>query len=465
MRNVCFLVLLLLAGSAFGQDKTEITFNIQGMPDGWCRIIGMVGDQNYLSDTIEAKGGVATLSRDIPLNGGLYYFVLPDKRTFIQFLADKDQEFSFKANTRDLIGTMIVEGSQDNQLFVFNQQWERTWRMRYDSTDRAIKALPASDMNRPFLDRKREKLLQDRTNYLEDLKAQHPNSFFTVFKVAGQNPELTTPQKPGGGLDTLAQLIAYRGAYFDNVDLGDRRLLHTPVIFNKLKTYIEQLTPQNSDSLVKYMDPILDRSLADDEMFKFIVNWIAIKYEKPKIMGGEKILVHIVDKYFTDEQAFWYKDNPDELRKIRRKVDEMRVSMIGMTGQDLRCQTLNGGYESLYDLKSPIKVVYIYSYTCSHCKERTPVLVELLKEWQAKGVEVYALCNDPEIDKWKEFVTKYHMEDFHNVIDPNYESRYYKKYHIDVTPEAYVLDQNNKIIAKDLHPNQLAPIFKKALKL
>ena len=319
-------------------------------------------------------------------------------------------------------------------------------------------------MNRSYLTNKKEQLLTDRKAHIQSFKDEHPESFFTVFKLAGQNPELPYPKKENGQLDTTAQLIAYREAYFYNTALGDRRLLHTPVINHKLKNYTEQLLDQRADSLIKYLTPVLDRSLKDDEMFKFMVNWLAIKFEKPKIMGGEKVLVHLVDRYFTDERAFWYKENPDELRKLRRKVDDMRVSMLGMTGQDLKCKNLDGEYVSLYELDAEVKVVYIYSYTCSHCRERTPVLVDILKEWQEKGVEVYALCNDPEEDKWRAFVEKYNMQDFHNVIDPNYESRYYKKYHIDVTPEAYVLDQKHTIVAKDLHPNQLPPVFKKALK-
>ena len=90
------------------------------------------------------------------------------------------------------------------------------------------------------------------------------------------------------------------------------------------------------------------------------------------------------------------------------------------------------------------------------------MLVDVVKQWKPYGLEVFALCLDPDEDKWREFVTKYHMEEFHNTIDPKYESLYYKKYHIDVTPELYIMDASNKIISKDLHPNQIDPILKKA---
>ena len=467
MRNAYLFLLVLLATcagpAAFGQGA-NIKFEIDGLPDGFCRLIGMVGDQNYLVDTFPAQGGVATFQREKPLDGGLYYFVFPDKRTFVQFLADKDQEFTVKSNRNNLIGALEVEGSLDNELFFGNQKFEQDWKQRYDANALQLKSTPASSPNKAFLETQKETILQERKDHIASFPKEHPESFFTIFKTAGQNPELTYPKKPNGQLDTLMQLVAYRGAYWDNVDLQDTRLLHTPVVANKLNNYISQLTPQVPDSVVKYSDRVVRKTIGNKEMFKYVVNWLAIKYEKPKIMGGEKILVHLVDNFFTDDLAFWYKDTPEELKKIRKKVNDMRPSMLGLTGQDLRCKNINGQYETLYGLNSPVTVLFMYSYTCHHCKERAPVLAQILKEWRAKGVEVYALCLDPEIDKWKAFVEKYDMQDFHNVIDPDFESRYYKKYHVDITPEAYVLDKNHKIIAKDLHPNQLPPVFKKELK-
>lgn len=466
MRNATLLIVLFISGwlALPAQSGTNIKFEIAGMPNGYCRIIGMVGDQNYLADSILAQNGVATLQRENPLSPGLFYFVFPDRRTFVQFLADEDQEFTMKTETANMIGEMKVEGSLDNQLFYRNQLFELKWRKSFDSTETALKSQPPGSMNIAFLENRKEELLKARKEEIESYPREHPESFYTIFKIAGQNPELTYPKKANGTLDTLLQLVHYRNAYWDNVDLGDIRLLRTPVVANKLTNYISKLTPQNPDSVVKYSDKVVRLAIADPEVFKFIVNWIAIKYEKPEIMGGEKILVHLVDNFFTDELATWYKDSPEELKKIRKKVADMRPSMIGNVGQDLRCKNINGEYETLYGMGTPIKVLWMYSYTCSHCKERTPVLIEVLNEWKAKGVDVYALCLDPEVDKWKEFVTKYKMESFHNVIDPNYESRYYKKYHVDITPEAFVLDQNNIIVAKDLHPNQLPPVFEKALK-
>lgn len=444
-------------------QKVSIDFDVSGMPDGYCRIIGMLGGQNYLVDSVKAKDGKTAYRSDKALAGGMYYFVFPDQRSYLQFLVDQDQTFSLTTKASDPVNAMKVEGSEDNLLLYQNLAFEALQKVSMDSVEGAIQASAQNSPNLAFLNAKKTALLDARKAHLENFKVKYPNSFFTVFKIAGQNPEPEYPKKDDGSLDTLKQLLLYRAAYFGPGDLADERLLRTPVIPNKLKTYITKLVPQSTDSIIKNADALIAASKSCPECFKYIVNWIAIQYEKPTIMGGEAILVHLVDNYFTDDiSELWFPGKPEELAKIRKKVSQMRPSMLGKTGQDLRCKNLAGEYESLYDLKTPIKVLFMYSYSCSHCKERAPVLADVLAKWKGK-VDVYALCLDPEKDLWKAFVTQYGLESFHNVNDPDLESRYYYKYHVDITPECYVLDQNNKIVAKDLHPNQLESIFEKIL--
>ncbi|MFN8393615.1 MAG: TlpA disulfide reductase family protein [Bacteroidia bacterium] len=463
-RSLILAGLMLTVAWTMAQPKLSLDFEVKGLPAGYCRIIGMLGGQNFLVDSMTSTAGKVHYEKPEPIQGGLYYFVFPDQRTFFQFLLDKDQVLRMKTDAADPIKFMTIEGSEDNQLFYQNLQYEANFKTRFDSIEAAIKALPTNSPNLSYLTGQKDKMIADRKAHVAGFAKNYPNSFFTVFKMAGQNPELPTPKKANGTIDTLKQLVMYRNAYFENTDLGDERLIRTPVVPNKLKTYITQLTPQNSDSIIKQADVLIAKARNCPECFKFMVNWIAIQYEKPTFMGGEAVLVHLVDKYFTDDiSEKWFPGKPEELAKIRKKVNEMRPSLLGKIGQDLRAKNLNGEYESLYDLKTPIKIVFMYSASCSHCQERAPVMREVYDKWKDK-IDVYALCLDDDEVKWRGFVTKYHIEPFHNIFDPKMESRYYYKYHVDITPECYVLDQNNKIVAKDLHPNQLEPVFEKILK-
>ena len=448
--------------TAIAQPKMAVDFDVKGLPDGYCRLIGMLGGQNYLADSALSGGGKVHFEKTEALAGGLYYLVFPDQRTFVQFLLDKDQVFTLRTDIKDITKFMKTEGTEDNALFYENLQYEANFKTKFDSLDAMISKAQGSP-NLAFLQQQRTKMIDERKAHVASFQKNHPNSFFTVFKTAGQNPELQTPKKPDGSLDTLKQLTLYRNDYFKNTALNDERLLRTPVVPNKLKTYITQLSPQTPDSVIKYADRVIAQTKGCAECFKFLVNWIAIQYEKPTTMGGEAVLVHLVDKYFTDDVAnTWFAGKPEELVKIRKRANEMRPSLLGKVGQDLRCKNVNGQYESLYDLKKPIKVVFMFSYSCSHCQERAPVLRQVYDKWKDK-IEVFALCLDTDTLKWKEFITKYHIEPFHNMIDPLMESRYYYKYHVDITPECYILDPKNIIVAKDLHPDQLEPVFNEIL--
>lgn len=458
-----WIVFVLLGGGmAFSQSAGyNFTVTVTGMPAGQVRLIGTVGDRNFLADSAEVSAaGAATFTGAEALHGGLYYLVYPGNK-FLQILVDKDQEFSLATNASDLVGKMKVEGSLDNELLYQNLKFETEFQEKYKAADAKVNAAQPGTAARTDAESARDAVLESRKAHLQHFQDTYPESFFTVFKIAGQNPDLTYPKKPNGDLDTLRQVWRYRMDYWENTDLTDERLLYTPIIHNKLKTYMGDILDQKIDSVIKYADIVIGKSMGNKEMFKFILNWIAIKYHKSTIMGGEKIFVHLVDNYFTEELAFW--SSTSELEKIKDEANEKRVSMLGMIGKDLNCPNVNGQMESLYALNAPITVLYIYSYDCDHCKKRTPVMQQVFDKWKDKGLEVYALCVENEEAKWKAFIENYGVQGWHNVWDPKYQSRYYYKYHIDITPEVYVLDKDHKIIAKDLHPNQLEPILKREL--
>lgn len=464
MKGIRYILLCLSCFAGLftkASAPVNLEFDIKGMPDGYCKLIGMVGNNNYIVDSFRAVHGKAVFRKDELLKGGMYYFTLPE-RGFLQLLLDKDQDAVFKTDTAELVRHMEVSGNEDNELLYNNLKYELSFRERLDSIEAALKK-ESTAAGRMGLETKKMQLIDERKAYIKALPLDHPNSFFTHFKIAGQNPELQYPKNPDGTLDSTRQIILYRDAYWDNTPVNEEKLLRTPVVANKLKTYMTQLLPQNADSILKYAIPLIEKTRSCPECFKFFVNWIAINYQKHTFMGDEKILVDLADRYFTDSIAGpWFKDNPAELIRIQLRVKDMRPSLIGMKGQDLKCRDLNGNYESLYDLKTPIKIVFMYNPDCSHCQEQTPQLKALVDRWKGK-VDVYALDLEKEEDKWRAFVKDYGIESFHNVIDPKMESLFYKKYHVENTPGIFILDKNNIIVAKDLHPNQLDEVFQDVL--
>ncbi len=457
--------MLLLFGSTwlFSQkDSVEIRCKVQGLKSGTVKLISVFGDQNlFVDSTFSNEQGEFEWIRKKPYHPGYYYLILPDYTNFHMIL-DADQHFSMVTTKEDLIGNMRVKDCIDNQLLYESLKLQLKHEIAMDSLNTMKNNAPNDNLTLDKFDLGIKKIIDEKKQQMEGFIKKYPDVFFVKFKRAGQNPDLMNLRNAKGEVDRDRQLEMYRLAFWDNVDLSDTRLLYTPVLVNKLKKFILELTPQHPDSIIRQADYIIKKSLVNKEIFQFVSNWIALNYEptKTKVMDGEAVFVFILDKYFTKENAFWMDEK--ELAAIKKKVYEMQSSCLGCQGQDIISTDLNGATRSIYELKEDFVIVYMYDPDCDHCQKETPQLIQFYKEWKAKGVEVFAVVLNSTDQKWRDFVKKYQTDLWINVHDPTNRS-IYAKYFVDITPEIYVLNKERKIIGKNLKPDQIKLIIEKDL--
>ena len=88
-----------------------------------------------------------------------------------------------------------------------------------------------------------------------------------------------------------------------------------------------------------------------------------------------------------------------------------------------------------------------------------PVLDSLYKAYlKPQGIEVYAVCAEYELDKWRKYV-KEHEFQWINVADSTYTIPFKKLFDITSTPVIYILDENKNIIAKKISVQQIGEII------
>lgn len=437
-------------------ESAEIEITLKGAPAGNVWLFGVYGDQNLLKDSAQADStGKVIFKNKGRYPEGMYYVGYSDNSN-MAFLLDRNQKIYLHTDKADVNHNMQTN-SAENKIYYENRVYEadlaaKQNRIKGDQDKTAPGSKEYVALNNELL-----KLIDEKAEVIKQLREKYPASFFVTFKIAGQNPKLQYPKKSNGDLDTMAQTILLREAFWDNYDFNDVRLLRTPVYHNKLVKYLNTMFYQRGDSLMRAAKFILEHvDKGDKEVFSYTVNYMLITYEKSKVMGGENIFCYTADNYFTREKGF----NSDTVSVIRAKMrsNEMKLSLLGETGQDLKCKNEQGAYVSLYSIKKPIRVVYLYNPDCEHCQKETPKLKALYDKWKSRGLEVYALNVERDYDKWHSFIKNLQL-DWVNVIDPGYESNYYKKYYYTDTPALYVLDENNKIVAKQLMPDNLEPMF------
>lgn len=450
-----------IVGSDSAEPATkdaQIKISVEGINSGVAKLIGVFGDQNFIADSaVINQDGSFIFERDSAYLTGLYFVVLPQNQNF-QMIVDANQHFSMKTKKSDFVKNMEVTNSIDNTLLYQSLVYQIDIDNKFGNIQKQLDAAPKNSPEYLKIKAEQDQLVAERMAYIEGFRKSHPTAFFTKFKIAGQNPLVEEPKKKDGTLDTAMQTYLYRSKFWKDVDFSDERLLRTPVIHNKLKRYILEITPQLQDSIIKSATIVTDLSKANKQMFKFVANWIALQFQvgKTKMMGGEAVYVHMIDKYFTHELAFW--SDSTEIKGLRKQANELKASLLGQIGQDVKAKDQNGQYRSLYDLKSDYVLVYIYNPDCEHCQKETPVVKRAWDKYKNKGFDVYAIATETDDSKWRAYIAKEKLE-FTNVYDPTYESKYYLKYHIDITPELYLLDKDRKIIAKNINGEQLEELL------
>ena len=443
-------------------ESPVIKFEVEGLQAQSVFLIGMYTDQRYRADSARADNqGRFVFKRQKPYDAGLYFAVFTDN-TYIQFLVDNDQTFTMKTTKSKLVNDMVVEGSLDNQLLYDDLIYQLELNPQYNKIKRDLKKFEKRSPEYRALKKEQDGLNDQKVERLEAQFKKYPNTLYTSFKRAGQNPELKKIKGADGKIDEVAQVIQYRKDFWDGVDFRDERLLYTPVVKNKLERYFNDLTPQQPDSIKSAVDHLMAKiptDMKENKFYSYFTNWVGLKYEpgKAKLMDSEAVYVHMVQKYYNYNQAFWA--DSAQIYALQLRAHEMAGSLIGNKAPDVKSRNPEGKLKSIGEIDDDYIIVYMYNPQCEHCAIETPKLVNWYREWKPKGAEVFAIAIDTDEVEWKGYVKKNKMN-FINVYDPSNQS-IYGKYYVNITPELYVIGPDRTIIGKNLKVSQIETIINK----
>lgn len=443
--------------AAVAGGPANISVQVKGLSGGVAKLIGVYAENRYLADSasIDGTGKFAFVNAN-GYTPGLFFVLLPDNSNF-QLLLDQDQEMSVVTQSGAMATSMQITGSADNELMYQSFAFEREQRAKFDPISQRMKQLTPGTAEHTQVKAQFDAELAKRKAFLDNLQKDHPNSFFTKFKIAGQNPEIKEFKKPDGTTDSYAQVRYFRTHMWDNVDFNDERLVRTPVVFNKLKRYITELTVQHPDSISQAADFLIQKVINRPEYFKFFSNWITLQYEPTKttLMDPEAVFVHMVQNYFTYDKAFW--SDSVQIHGLQLRAHEMSASLVGKTGPNVEANDQNGQKRALYDLKKPYIVVYMYDPNCDNCAIETPKLAQFYQQNKSL-IDVFGIVLNTNDTEWKNYIAKNGLQEWTHVYDPTNRA-IYATYFVDHTPEIYVLNPDRKIIAKNLKTEQIAEVI------
>jgi thiol-disulfide isomerase/thioredoxin len=467
VKGVLIFTLLLLnftVNNVFaGDGGYELKIQIKGIEDTVCYLANYYGDKTYLTDTalVDAKGKFV-FEGDSVLPGGVYIIAGQSNNKYFECIVDKDQRFSIVTDLSDISGKAKISNSHDNKLFF--QYIERN--IDHYKKIEVLKQKKAVLKDQPdsllILNEKIELATKDLKVFQQNLISDNPESFVSVLLKAMTEPEI--PEKlneSDGSVDSVFKYQYYKNHYWDNFDLSDDRLLRTPLFNKHIERFFTQVVYQHPDSIIKEADIFIDKTRQNKEVFKYSVWFLTYKFETSKIMGFDEIFVHMVDTYYSNGEAYWA--DSTVVKTLAKRADELRTILIGNIAPNLILIDTAGGFKSLHHTTAKYLVLLFYEIDCNHCKKE----IKALKTWHEEdkyGVEVFAVCTDTSMVKWKKFINEYELDWIHVNGTRSVTPDYHDLYDIRTTPTLFLLDDKKKILAKRFKTEQLAPFLKNFVK-
>ena len=145
----------------------------------------------------------------------------------------------------------------------------------------------------------------------------------------------------------------------------------------------------------------------------------------------------------------------ERAKKVKTNIDAMLSTSIGGTAPDFSAPTPEGATLSLAQAKGKVTIVEFWAAWCKPCRIENPNLVATYNKYHEKGLNIIAVSLDRNGEDWKKAIaddklTWNHVSNLMFWQDP-----VAKLYNVRAIPASFILDENGKIVARDLRGEEL----------
>ena len=452
-----FILSFCLSGKNGLAQSYKIDVSINGWQDTTLILGHYFNKKMLVNDTILIDHkGKGTFSGKEKLPGGVYIIYMPDQK-FFDLIIDDEQHFSISVDKENPVQTLIVNGNKQEKAFNNYQRFIFEKQSTATQLQEKLKNKSKTEPDSVQIWQNNLKNLSGEVNsYWDDILSNHKGTFLASFVNAMREitvPEFKDPSIP----DSIIQIKRYqyyKKHYFDNIDMTDDRILRTPFFTGKLENFFTKTVLQMPDSVVKESIRVIEMAKGNKEMEKYLIQYAFNNANDSKLMGMDAAMVALGEKYYLSGQADWV--NEEFITKLEDRIKKLKPNLIGNTAPDLKMMSLNNQHFRLSEVYSPLTVLIFWEPDCGHCKKEIPKLKELVwDKYQDKGIKIFAVFTQHEIEEWSKFITEHQLEEWMNVYDPYNQSNFRNLYDIYSTPAIYILDENKKIIAKRISAEQV----------
>lgn len=386
------------------------------------------------------------------------------RNSYLEFIVS-NQNFTINSDTSDFINKTSFENSPENdKLYEYFQLANKLGKEAEKlQSDKKIAEEKGNDKKTKDITEQLTEISVQMKDYKENFLNLYPdNAMSVVFKL---QKEVDFPSSLLNDTSANSERNKYNyfiQHYWDQTPFESTCILRTPVFHFKLQQFFDKYIPQHYDSAIVYIDDLITKTKANEELYKYVVNYVSFKWEsgKEKRMCWDKVFYHMATNYYMKGDCPW--TDSTQLAKIESRAKDLKYVLCGDQAVNLHMKKYYpqpGLYDTssvmhdLYKVNADIIIMWFWDSDCGHCKKQTPILWETYNKYKGlgKSIEVYAINVEQESAGYKKYL-KENNYTWINVQDTGNFSQFRRYYDIYSTPVAYILDKNRKLIGKRLDP-------------
>lgn len=151
-------------------------------------------------------------------------------------------------------------------------------------------------------------------------------------------------------------------------------------------------------------------------------------------------------------------------KQLAARIAALEQVGIASVAPDFTLSTPEGEEVSLYGVKGKLKIIDFWASWCGPCRMENPNMVKLYNDFKDKGLEVISVSLDERKAAWTQAIKKDGMPWIHVSDLKGWKGEVVQLYHVDAVPCILVLDENNRILAKNIRAEKLRAFVEERLK-
>ena len=491
MKKIILAISVLISLHSFSQGGYDIRVNIKNCKDTVVYLAKYTWDKQYIVDTCKkVKNGNIILKGKRELDKGVYFLVSQDKVKYFDFFINESAKFTITSDMNELVKNLkCLDSKENNDIFSY-MRFLTEKNKEFGELRGKTKGLSKADSLK-FMVERMKTLNEEVQKFESDFVKAHENTFTADFlNLKTEKEAKDIPKAKNNRPDSVYAYLYYKTHFFDGVNFKDDRVLRTPFFADRVKRYFDKIIIQIPDTICSEIDKMMLKCNPGTDMYKFLLAYFLPTYEQSKIMGFDKVFVHLADKYVRNGLAKGVYDDKTAENIIKRieilkpllldsqapdllMIDTTNAKIVNKMGFDTaksssgvtklyydNAQKLTPLFTTLYGVKAKFTVLVFWDVDCGHCKTEIPKLLETYHELRKKyDVKIFSVYTQQEFDKWRKYVIENKL-DFINIYDPVHINNLKEKYDIFSTPVIYLLDRNKIIKAKRLAQEQIPEMIK-----